>query len=262
MHAMNRIERLVDGIDPGLSASLRALKMRWRHDIGRRLIREMMAPGDVGIDVGANRGVYTYVMSAEVGPNGRVHSVEPFPGNGERLATLARRRGNVTVHQVAVSDHSGTSVLRVPVHDGHSIDALATLGQGQWQDEETCVVQVRTLDALLEGERPVSFLKCDAEGHEQQVFQGAKGILDRDRPVVLTEIEQRHRKDPIETTFEFFAGLGYRGWFVSRSLRPLDEFDVARDQLDFLDGSFIPYQMPIGYVCDFLFCPQEIQPSP
>ena len=45
-------------------------------------------------------------------------------------------------------------------------------------------------------------------------------------------------------------------------LRPLDEFDVARDQLDFVNGQFIPYGLPNGYVCDFLFCPPGTRPSP
>jgi hypothetical protein len=122
---------------------------------------------------------------------------------------------------------------------------------------------LRTLDELLAGERRVSFLKCDVEGHEQQVFVGATRILGRDRPVVLTEVEQRHRSDPIENTFAFFADAGYRGWFaVESGLYPLEEFDVARDQLDFLDWRFIPYEMPDGYVYDFLFCPPGTLPPP
>ena len=55
------------------------------------------------------------------------------------------------------------------------------------------------------------------EGHEQRVFDGAKGVLDRDRPVVLTELEQRHREEPLENTFAFFADAGYAGWFLSEA---------------------------------------------
>lgn len=252
---MNRIERLADEVDPGLSVRLRALKMRLRHDPIRQLVQEMTQPGEVSVDVGANRGVYTYIMSVKVGRGGRVHAVEPFPGNGSRLRTVARRRGNIVVHAVAVSDHSGRAVLQVPVHDGHPIDALATLEPNRQWSGDSCEVPVRTLDELLEGERRVSFLKCDVEGHEQRVFHGAKGILDRDHPVVLTELEQRHREETIESTFTFFAEAGYEGWAITEAgLRPLEEFDVERDQLAFLDGRFIPYAMPAGYVSDFLFC--------
>jgi FkbM family methyltransferase len=176
---------------------------------------------------------------------------------------LPRRRGNITVHALAASDHSGHGVLRIPVHHGHRIDALASLEPSRRPGEDNCMVSLCTLDELLvlPGEPRVSFLKCDVEGHEQRVFEGSAGILNRDHPVVLTELEQRHREDPIESTFAFFADAGYRGWFLTESgLRPLEEFDVARDQLGFLGDRFIPYEMPSGYVCDFLFCPPGTVP--
>jgi FkbM family methyltransferase len=260
---VNRIERIADTLDPGLSVRLRALKTRLRRDPTMRLIQELVRAGDVTVDVGAHRGVYTYVMSAKVGRNGRVHAVEPFPDNGSRLQTLADRWGNVVVHAVAVSDHSGCAVLRVPIHGGHPVDALATLESNRSWDGDRCEVPVRTVDELLEGERRVSFFKCDVEGHEQRVFDGAKGMLERDRPVVVTELEQRHREEPIESTFSFFADARYEGWFIEKAgLRPLEEFDVARDQLAFLDGRFVPYDMPAGYVSDFLFCPRESKLPP
>ncbi len=260
---MNRLERMADGIDPGLSVRLRALKMRIHRDVFFRLIRDMIKPAEVGVDVGANRGVYAYLMSVRVGRQGRVHAVEPYPGNGERLRTIARRRGNITVHAMAASARPGTGVLRIPVHGGRPIDALASLEPDHAPDQDSYVVPLCTLDELLAGERRISFMKCDVEGHEQRVFEGAARILDRDRPVVFTELEQRHRKDPIENTFAFFRAAGYRGWFVAGSgLRPLREFDVARDQLRFLDGRFAPYSMPDGYVYDFLFCPPGIAPPP
>lgn len=258
---MNRLERVVDEVNPGLSVRMRALKMRLQHDVCLRLIQDMIAPAEVGVDVGANRGVYTYLMSVRVGCQGHVHAVEPFPGNGARLRAIARRRGNITVHTVAASDHSGTGVLRIPVHDGHPIDALASLRPDEAARQESCVVPLCTLDELLETERRISFLKCDVEGHEQQVLEGAGRLLGRDHPVVFAEVEERHRADSIENTFAFFGAAGYRGWFVAGSeLRPLHEFDAARDQLRFLDGRFVPYAMPDGYVHDFLFCPPGIAP--
>jgi FkbM family methyltransferase len=213
------------------------------------------------VDVGANRGVYAYLMSVRVGSRGHVHAVEPFPENGARLRTIARRRGNITVHAVAASDRPGAGVLQIPVHDGHRIDALASLEPDEALTQDSCTVPLCPLDELLEGERRISIVKCDVEGHEQRVFEGAARILDHDRPIVFTEVEQRHRRDPIENTFTFFGAAGYRGWYVAGGgLRPLEEFDVARDQLAFLDGRFMPYVMPDGYVYDLLFCPPGILP--
>jgi FkbM family methyltransferase len=260
---MNKIERVVDDLDPRLSVMLRALKMRWRNDVSRRLLHSMVKCDDVVVDVGANRGVYTYLMSALVGPGGRVHAVEPFPGNDRRLEAVARWRGNVVVHSLAVSDRAGEEVLRIPVHDGHLIDALATLEPNRPWPGQSHVVRVSTLDDLLADERRVSFLKCDVEGHEQRVFAGAAGLIERGQPVVLAEVEQRHREDAIDRTFEFFAVRGYQGWFVAPDgLYPLAEFDLDRDQLSLATDPFTPYMMPVGYVCDFVFCPSGTSPPP
>lgn len=260
---MNGFERVADRIDPELSARLRAVKMRLRQRVVWRLVRNLTRPGDVAVDLGANRGVSTYLMSVMVGREGRVHAVEPFPANCDRLRTIARRRGNIRVHRLAVSDRSGTAVLWVPVRHGRPIDALATLRPGRTGGPQRCEVALRTLDELMAGERRIAFVNCDVEGHEQCVFDGAARILGRDRPVVFTEVEQRHRDDSIQNTFAFFADAGYRGWFVAEhGLRPLADFDVARDQLGFLDGRFTPYGMPRGYVHDFLFCPPGAVPPP
>ena len=260
---MNKIERVADDLDPRLSVMLRALKMRWRNDVSRRLLQSMVNRGDVAVDVGANRGVYTYLLSVLVGRGGRVHAVEPFPGNDRRLEAVARWRGNVVVHSLAVSDKVGEEVLRIPVHDGHLIDALATLEPNRPWPARSHVVRVSTLDDLLAREHRVSFLKCDVEGHEQRVFAGATGLIERAHPVVLAEVEQRHRADAIDSTFEFFAGHGYQGWFVAPDgLYPLAEFDLNRDQLSLATDPFTPYMMPAGYVCDFVFCPSGTRPPP
>lgn len=44
-------------------------------DVARRLA----VPGSVVLDVGANVGIYTRVLSETVGAAGRVHSFEPLP---------------------------------------------------------------------------------------------------------------------------------------------------------------------------------------
>ena len=71
-------------------------------------------------------------------------------------------------------------------------------------------------------------------------------------PVVLVEVEQRHRDGDVQEVFDYLAGLGYEGAFVrAGSLHPIDSFDVERDQLRLV--SHDPTEVPFGeYVCDFL----------
>jgi predicted methyltransferase len=96
--SVNIIERVIDAADPVLSAGMRLLKKTLRDDTIARLIRRNVASGSPVVDVGANRGVYSWALSSRVGSSGRVHTVEPFPQNIERLRALARYRRNITVH--------------------------------------------------------------------------------------------------------------------------------------------------------------------
>lgn len=84
-------------------------------------------------------------------------------------------------------------------------------------------VDVATLDEVLDELRcrsgTIRLLKVDVEGHELAVFEGAKNVLQRDRPLVMAELEQRHGTS-VGTINELFRQLGYsmfyteNGWLI------------------------------------------------
>ena len=71
-------------------------------------------------------------------------------------------------------------------------------------------VETVPLDEL--GLSDVGFVKIDVEGFELSVIKGATGLLTRERPNVLVEIEQAHTSNEhIDNVFDVLSGLGYRG---------------------------------------------------
>ena len=56
-----------------------------------RVVRHLVKPGDTIIDIGANVGVYTKILSELVGPEGHVYSIEPFPSTFEILCFNLRK---------------------------------------------------------------------------------------------------------------------------------------------------------------------------
>jgi FkbM family methyltransferase len=206
---------------PGVvRASLRHRAWRYRLRVDRdgiRWMRSWLRPGDAVVDVGAYKGGYTYWMRSSVGSTGSVLAFEPQP----RLASYLRRCAsafswsNVRVEEVALSSGAGRRELRVP--GSEPSPAASLVGASLPAGSGGYLVPVDTLDrrvADVAATGPVRLVKCDVEGHEMDVFEGARGMLTADRPPLLFECEARH--DPtrtVEDVFEFLHGLGYRGFF-------------------------------------------------
>lgn len=77
----------------------------------RQLLRKILFPGAVVVDVGANIGIYSNFLSRCVGPTGLVHSFEPSPDNFKRLCAATRDLSNVRLSQAAVGERSGKPEL-------------------------------------------------------------------------------------------------------------------------------------------------------
>jgi len=210
----------------------RAWKFRLRCErAGIRFVLDQLRPGDVALDLGANKGGFLYWMQRRVGPSGRVVAFEPQPELArylERLTAEARMR-HVTVVHAGVSSELGTMTL---IRRDASPAQWASLrkeppSSPALAEFTTMPVRVVTLDRFLTvAHRPVRLIKCDVEGHELEVFRGARRVLEQDRPLLLFECERRHHGGrSITPVFEYLEGLGYSGAFHhDRRTRPLAEF--------------------------------------
>lgn len=138
------------------------------------------------IDVGANIGYFTCLMSQLAGPAGKVLAVEPEPQNlvllRENIAI--NKLTNVEVHPCALGASEGTALLGLykPSNRGrHSIVDAAAKPQIR--------VPVRTLDDLARdsgtGGKSWSLVKIDVEGYEAFVLDGAKETLPRIETLVM-----------------------------------------------------------------------------
>ena len=166
--------------------------------------------------------------------------------NPSRCWLIGSRYDNVVVENLGLSSAAGTLVLNVPEggpSPGASFEASAGGGQSY-------PVPVTTLDEYFDDDQRarIRLLKCDAEGHELEVFRGAHRLLTEARPCLLFECELRHRKSGrVDDVLNWLLDLGYRGFFIDRDgARNIGEFDVAVHQ----SRSGAP-----GYINNFLFLP-------
>jgi len=155
-----------------------------------RLLPQLLLPGDIFIDGGANIGVFSLIGALAVGPTGRVLACEPAPGTMALLRANAgeNQLASLELHEVALSDCPGRA--RFTVFDAGS--GLASFAPEHAAGRQVDV-SVTTLDALTEGlDSPVSVVKLDIEGAEAKALRGARALIARHAPIFLMEIEPEH----------------------------------------------------------------------
>jgi FkbM family methyltransferase len=192
------------------------------HDQELKLLPLFVDPTLLAIDVGGHVGGYTHSL-LKLGCR-----VMTFEANSTLAHNLQRMYGReADIVWSAVSSTSGWTTLRIPQESGiATVEHLNDLnGMAVARVEVPCV----TLDEKVT--EPVGFIKVDVEGHELAVLQGAKGILQRDHPVILIEAEERHRRNAVQSIINQLSPLGYCGFMIDGGrLVGISHFDVNRDQ--------------------------------
>jgi len=218
------------------------------------LLRRLVRPGAVCVDVGAAGGAHLLVMARAVGPRGRVLGFEPRPGSLrflQRLVDLLRLRGRVSLHQLALSDAAGTLPLRIPVvptrahFHGSTGDRDGTAAFARLPHREIEVPTARLDDVLAgAGIDRVDVLKCDVEGAELLVLAGAPDVLDRHRPIIIVEADDLHQARYDRTADDVVASVVAHGYVA---------FRYRRGALEPVDGA-------VADEDDYVFVPQERRP--
>jgi FkbM family methyltransferase len=167
----------------------------------------------VAVDIGANLGEWTIPLARAVGAAGRVLAAEPAPRSAAALeATLAANAlRQAEVVRCAVGDHDGSIEFAVPIVTSVRIDTgTARLGAAG-VDHESFNVPLRSLDSLAaeRGFDRLDLIKIDVEGHERQILDGARAVLDRYRPTLVIETGHEAEADR-PAIHDRLRGLGYR----------------------------------------------------
>ena len=137
---------------------------------------------------------------------------EPQPAFAGFLAEAFA--GTVRIERMALSAAAGAAVLRVPALGAHS--GMATIETANDLGDAPCLVlrvPCRPLDSFALPR--IGFVKIDVEGHELAVLEGARELLERDRPNLLIEAEDRHRPGAVASIVAWLYDLGYAGWFLA-----------------------------------------------
>lgn len=199
----------------------RAAKYRWRndrHELG--LIQKTLPRGGTAVDIGCHKGGYLYWMQRWAGPTGQIWAFEPQAILAAYLRRISGGWPQVEIREEAVSSTHQQRVCLILPPGVTKASPGARIGSPANPAGQP--VNTVSLDAWFRSRRPPHLIKCDCEGHELEVFQGAEQLLSAHHPALLFECEDRHRGgDGTQPVFDFLHRIGYRGWRIdSRGIVP------------------------------------------
>ena len=181
------------------------------------LLPQLVRPGDVCIDIGANLGYYSRPLSRLAGSAGHIYAVEPVPVIGGVLRHNLRRCKNVDILPYALGSRNCSITM---TNDSVLTDGYFGTGRNRVDDSAavreagaaTFEAEMRRGSELFGGLERIDFIKCDIEGYELNVMRELRPLLERHRPTVLIETGGGNRQQIIA----LFAELGYRGMTLDR----------------------------------------------
>jgi FkbM family methyltransferase len=135
------------------------------------MVRALIEPGMVAVDVGASNGCFTKVLLDGVGLSGAVHAIEPHPEHHKAFAERCFPP-NVTLHKGVALDRTGS----VNVFLAHNTQETTVYEKVLDKWDAAPLVPCWRLDDLVP---QANLVKIDAQGAEGAILAGAQHLLSR-----------------------------------------------------------------------------------
>jgi FkbM family methyltransferase len=192
-------------------------------------ISDLVKPGMVAYDVGANIGYISLMLARAVGETGCVYAVEALPQNLERLDKHIRLndlQDRVKVVAGAVVDRSGPLRFWVGPSGGMG-KAEGSAGRQSVDYHASIQVDGYSLDDFVYGQQhpQPEVVKMDIEGGEVLALPGMRQLLVQAKPIVFLEL---HGPQAAQVAWQEFTSAGYRLCILSTDypeIHSLDELD-------------------------------------
>lgn len=190
------------------------------------LLLHFLRKEDTFLDVGANLGHYSLLVTGSLGANSI--SVEPIPATCKKfndLIILNKLESSINLHPYGVSNKEGNlyfsstnTVMNHVVQSNHP-DAIQ--------------VKVSTIDTLVD-DRDIACFKIDVEGYEMPALQGAEKVLkNHTLKMIIIELNDSGSRYKIEDReiVGFLENLGFKAYDYNpfkRHFAALDSYNKTQ----------------------------------
>lgn len=179
-------------------------------------LRELIQPGAIIYDVGANIGYVSLLLAKASGETGKVYAFEALPENAERWRqNIALNRMGIRLELFAGAVTQASGPVRFLVHASGGMGKAA--GSAGRQDHYLSEVNVQgiSLDEFVygQGNPPPQVVKMDIEGGEVLALPGMQRVLAEARPLMLMEL---HGPESSRAAWERLTEAGYQICWMRR----------------------------------------------
>ncbi len=207
------------------------------------LLAQLVRPGDVVFDVGANHGQVACFIASLCGVKGKVVAFEPvwrvYERMCERLQNEFLLRAPIITIPLGLSDNAQI----VPIHYPESEwgDCLATIAplenigdKGVHAPLRTLKCGVITMDMFMDTtsiQHP-NLVKIDVEGAECKVLAGGKSVFEhKQQPIIFIELVNpwlRRFGNSLWDAIGYLQSIGYTHYYVCQD--GLVQYDASKDK--------------------------------
>jgi FkbM family methyltransferase len=192
----------------------RSLELYGEYSLGEiQIFEQIVRPGDVVIEVGANIGAHTLRLAQLAGPSGRVHAFEPQRIIFQTLCANLALNSITNTHCYQQGVGSTTGELPVPPIDYERPNNFGGVSLGadaphRWSaaDPRVEVVPLVMLDQVFASLARLRLLKIDVEGMESDVLLGGRELILRTRPILYVENDRPAKSESLVASLRT---LGY-----------------------------------------------------
>jgi len=197
---MREIKKKLISRNEDLAVLLNTIKRAIEMKIGKdydpeyQILADILSEGDVTIDIGAAGGDWTHFLWRQVGSEGKIFAFEADPYQSRVLKNLIyiMRMNSVKLYSHGLGRENRNVEIVTGEEDGDQYAGRShIISSNRDKSKRTSEIDILKLDNVAKRNSDImsaSLIKMDIEGYEMNVSLGAENVIEKARPIVISEM--------------------------------------------------------------------------
>ena len=199
--------------------------------------KQFVKAGSLVVDIGTHTGDTTVPMALAAGKNGLTLGLEPNPHVYpviEANAGLNKEKTNIIPLRFAATNEDGEFTFASGDASFHNGGIMGFSSNIKRNVRYTFKVEGKNLERYLNREYAswldrLALIKIDAEGYDKEILKTMPGIIQKYKPVIITEVFKHLSQEERYDLFDTIANHGYQLFFIDDYQNPKTRQEILRE---------------------------------